>query len=78
MGCPIGGLIRFLPLCTGKILAWFYCCFFLICLMHRMENLHMCTMQPVKIAVVHHKSGETLTQVVQRSCGCPIPGGVQQ
>jgi len=27
--------------------------------------------------ILHHEGGETLEQVAQRSCGCPLPGSVQ-
>ena len=27
--------------------------------------------------ILHCEGGEALTQVAQRSCGCPIPGGVR-
>jgi len=27
--------------------------------------------------ILHHEGGETLAQVAQRSCGCPLPGSVQ-
>ena len=27
--------------------------------------------------ILHSEGGEALAQVAQRSCGCPIPGGVQ-
>jgi len=27
--------------------------------------------------MLHYEGGETLEQVAQRSCGCPLPGGVQ-
>jgi len=27
--------------------------------------------------ILHHEGGETLAQVAQRSCGCPLPGRAQ-
>jgi len=27
--------------------------------------------------ILYYESGDALKQVAQRSCGCPIPGGVQ-
>jgi len=30
-----------------------------------------------KEEILHYESGETLEQVAQRSCGCPVPGNVQ-
>ena len=27
--------------------------------------------------IFHHEGGESLAQVAQRSCGCPLPGSVQ-
>jgi len=27
--------------------------------------------------ILHHEDGETLEQVAQSSCGCPLPGSVQ-
>ena len=30
-----------------------------------------------KEEVLHCEGGETLEQVAQRSCGCPLPGSVQ-
>jgi len=27
--------------------------------------------------ILPHEGGETLAQVAQRSCGCPLPGSVQ-
>jgi len=30
-----------------------------------------------KQEILHYEGGEALEQVVQRSCGCPLPGSVQ-
>jgi len=30
-----------------------------------------------KEEILYYEGGETLVQVTQRSCGCPLPGSVQ-
>ena len=37
----------------------------------------MCQSQDVSCKITHSEGGDTLEQVAQGGCGCPIPGGIQ-
>ena len=36
-----------------------------------------CPLWSMQEEILHHEGGETLAQVAQRSCGCPLPGRAQ-